>query len=43
MIEPWIAWVCMLFGVCTWNPNWFIASGVFACATYLGKLAGEDN
>ena len=35
MIEGIISWICLFIGLITQNPNYLIASGVFAIATQI--------
>lgn len=42
MIESILAWVMLFIGVLTGNPNYLIASGVFAVASRIGMLRKED-
>lgn len=39
MIECVLSWTMLSMGVLTANPNYFIASGVFAVASYLCRMS----
>lgn len=45
MIECIICWICLLIGLIEQNPNYLIASGVFAIATqiYLHREGGDKE
>ena len=39
MIDCVLSWMMLFMGVLTENPNYFIASGVFAVASYLCRMS----
>ena len=45
MIECIISWICLFIGLITQNPNYLIASGVFAIATQicLHREGGDEK
>lgn len=45
MIEGIICWICLFIGLITQNPNYLIASGVFAIAAqiYQYRLSLENE
>jgi hypothetical protein len=43
MIEGILAWFMLFIGVLTGNPNYLIASGVYAVASRVGMLRKEDE
>lgn len=43
MVECIAAWFCLLIGVVTGDASWYIASGVFAVALQIGRLADKKE
>lgn len=41
MVECIAAWILLLVGIISGNPQWFIASGVFAVATQISGLVDK--
>lgn len=41
MIECIVAWILLLVGVISGNPQWYIASGMFAVATQIRRLVDK--
>lgn len=41
MVECIAAWILLLVGIISGNPQWYIASGVFAVAAQISRLADE--
>lgn len=38
MIESCLSWLCLISGLISSNPLWYIASACFAVAAYLSKI-----
>lgn len=43
MIECFVAWFCLFIGIFSGNPQWYIASGVFAVATQICRIANKKE
>lgn len=41
MVECIAAWIFLLFGIISGNPQWCIASGVFAVAAQISRVTNE--
>ena len=41
MVECIAAWILLLIGIISGNPQWDIASGVFAVATQISRLVDK--
>lgn len=43
MFECIASWILLLIGIISGNPQWFIASGLFAVATQIRRLVGKNK
>ena len=41
MVEFIAAWILLLIGIISGNPQWYIASGLFAVATQISRLVDK--
>ena len=41
MFECIVAWILLIIGTISGNPQWFMASGLFAIATQISRLVDK--